>query len=64
MDKPAGMGKCVFLTTGTTYIFREVTGIHEDSYTLSFTYKSASDGLIKSATFYKIHVAGHSEYEL
>lgn len=51
---------CIFLITGRTFTFRKVEIISDNETVITFQYKAMSDNLIKTATFYKQHVAGIS----
>jgi hypothetical protein len=51
---------CIFLTSGKTFTFLDVTVITDNEYALTFVYSAMSDGLTKRATFYKSQVAGVS----
>lgn len=51
---------CVFLNTGHTFTFRDVTVVCDNETVVQFEYAAMSDGKIKTATFYKQNVAGVS----
>ena len=52
---------CLFMNTGRTYTFRNVRLIMDNESVIVFSYTAMSDGLSKTATFYKDHVAGVSK---
>lgn len=52
---------CLFFATGRTFTFRNVTIISDNETAITFTYKAMSDGLSKTATFFKAHVVGISK---
>lgn len=49
---------CIFLNSGHTFTFRDVTITHDNETIIQFKYAAMSDGKLKEATFYKQHVAG------
>ncbi len=54
--------KTIFLSTGRTFTFRDVTQIVENETGLTFYYTAMSDNLVKSVTFYRPEIVGHSTY--
>lgn len=52
-----------WFTNGNTARFHEVTILLSDRDSLEIEYKSASDGLIKQATFRRASLAGIGTYE-
>ena len=57
-DQESLQSICFFLVSGRTFVFRDVTVLHDNQSATTFTYTAMSDGLIKTATFFKEHVAG------
>lgn len=53
---------CIFLVSGKTFTFKDVTILQNNETVLVFKYAAMSDGLSKTATFSKAHVAGYSEH--
>ena len=49
---------CVFLNSGHTFTFRDVTIVTDNETVVVFKYTAMSDGAPKTATFYKQNVAG------
>lgn len=49
---------CVFLNSGHTFTFRDVTITSDNEKAIRFKYAAMSDGKSKEATFYKQNVAG------
>ena len=49
---------CVFLNSGHTFTFRDVTVVSDNETAVHFKYAAMSDGKSKEATFYKQNVAG------
>jgi len=49
---------CIFLTSGKTFTFLNVTVKHDNQTAITFTYTAMSDGQPKEAVFYKEHIAG------
>ena len=56
------INKTIFLSTGGTFAFKDVTGVIENERGLTFHYTAVSDGLGKVVTFYRPEIAGHSTY--
>ncbi len=56
------VSKTIFLCSGRTFTFRDVSNVVENETTLKFLYTAMSDGKRKSATFYRPEMAGHSNY--
>lgn len=54
---------CIFLTSGRTFTFREVSIIHDNESAITFSYTAMSDENEKTVTFYKNHVAGVARCE-
>ena len=52
---------CLFMETGRTFTFKNVTFLHDNDTAITFGYEAMSDGKMKVATFYKTHVAGVSK---
>jgi hypothetical protein len=55
---------CIFLVSGQTLSFKDVELETDNESVVVFSYTAMSDGLTKTATFYKRHVAGVSITEL
>lgn len=55
--------KTIFLSTGRTFTFRDVTNVVENETSISFGYTAVSDGNLKSVVFYRPGMAGHSTCE-
>lgn len=51
---------CIFLASGKTFTFRDVEIAQDNETVLVFRYKAMSDGLHKTAVFYKSNMAGNS----
>ncbi len=58
------MGKTIFLCTGRTFTFRNVTEVVENETSLTFQYTAMSDERQKKVRFYRPEIAGHSTYEI
>ena len=56
------VAKTIFLCSGRTFTFRNVSDIIENETSLTFTYTAMSDGKPKSVVFYRPEMAGHSSY--
>ena len=52
---------CIFLVSGKTFTFRDAAILSDNEFALTFDYAAMSDGLTKTATFYKAQVAGVSK---
>ena len=55
--------KTIFLITGKTFTFRNVSGVIENETSLSFNYWAMSDGKFKKVSFYRPGIVGHSTYD-
>ena len=55
--------KTIFLSTGRTFTFRNVTDVVENETSLTFGYTAMSDSNKKVVTFYRPEIVGHSTYE-
>lgn len=53
---------CIFLPTGRTFSFKNVTLLSDNENMIIFSYIAMSDGVEKIATFYKTHIVGISRY--
>lgn len=51
---------CFFLTSGKTFTFRNAKILTDNETAISISYIAMSDGLHKTATFYKANLAGVS----
>jgi len=51
---------CIFLNSGHTFTFKDVTVVTDNETVVAFKYTAMSDGASKTATFYKQNVAGVS----
>ena len=49
---------CLFLASGHTFTFRNVTILHDNETVIVFTYTAMPDGEKKEGVFYKTLVAG------
>ena len=49
---------CFFLPTGRTFTFRNVEMLTDNETVWVIQYQAMSDELVKTATFFKSHVAG------
>jgi hypothetical protein len=60
--KPGNMFRsiCIFLPTGKTFTFKDVTINHVNETAVSFNYKAMSDGREKRAVFLNDSIAGWS----
>ena len=60
------LGKTIFLNSGATFTFKNVTNVVENKTVLTFGYKAMSDNKYKfaTATFYTKNIAGHSNFNL
>ena len=56
------MNLCIFMPTGKTFSFKNVTFVHNNESYLVFEYKAMSDGETKEASFIKSNIAGYSTY--
>jgi hypothetical protein len=54
---------CIFLVSGRTFTFRDVSITSDNEFAVTFDYAAMSDGLSKTATFYKAQVAGLAKTE-
>ena len=54
--------KTIFLNTGRTFTFRDVVNVVENETSLTFNYIAMSDGELKTVTFYRPEIVGHSTY--
>ena len=52
---------CVFLPTGKTFTFKEVSMIQDNQSVIMFTYRAVSDSRVKEGSFYKDNIAGVSK---
>lgn len=54
----------IFLVSGRTYTFRDVSSVVDNENCIAFRYRAMSDGKMKRATFYKHNgaVAGVSRF--
>jgi hypothetical protein len=53
---------CIFLESGRTFTFHGVKILHDNESALTFKYKAMSDGRIKTGSFSKFRIVGHSLY--
>jgi len=60
--KAGSMNICIFMPTGRTFSFKNVTILSDNETAITFEYTAMSDSLGKTATFYKSHVAGVSHF--
>ncbi len=51
---------CIFMPTGKTFTFKDVTMLTDNETALIFSYSAMSDGKAKVATFPKATLAGWS----
>ena len=51
---------CIFLPTGHTYTFKNVSLLHDNETGLRFEYTSTLDGGTKEANFLHVQIAGFS----
>ena len=49
---------CIFLESGRTFTFKDVSEITDNESTLAFSYYAMSDGLRKRVTFSKFRIVG------
>ena len=54
---------CLFLNSGHTFTFRNVTVVSNNETVIQFEYKAMSDGKPKVGTFQKQNIAGFSVTE-
>ena len=57
------LAKTIFLKSGKTFTFRNVTHANENETVLWFNYTAMSDNKVKSVVFNRENIAGHSTYE-
>lgn len=56
------VNKTIFLVSGSTFTFKNVSLILDNETVLSFNYTAMSDGRTKSVVFFKSGIAGHSTW--
>jgi hypothetical protein len=56
-------GKTIFLGSGKTFTFYDVKDVVENETSLTFTYKAVSDNRVKTVTFYRPEMVGHSTFD-
>lgn len=61
-SKLAVLNLCLFLPTGRTYTFRNVSILHDNENVLSIAYTAMSDSLYKTGTFQKSQIVGYSTW--